>query len=131
MKEKKVNSYSRRTKSGKTVMVKGYSAKYKGGSTPTNKKGSGNELLGKLQPEKLYGNFSARKYMSPEDYKALKESGTRSEYRGWMKGTKGRASKKFDEALKKHGADKYMKYSAVREVGKRRREENKKKYIFD
>lgn len=98
-KEKQVKSYQRRTKSGKTVVVKAHTAKYdaaeeKAKNEARSKKGAGDEfkdMKGKVKP------------LSEEEL-----GFTQKEFAEWYNGTGSDVDKKVEKALKKHlGKDGY------------------------
>ena len=88
--EKKVRSYTRRTKSGKTVTVKAHTAKYEAADKKdaAKKKGAGKELEDKKKTS-IVGK--------PE----LETPFTKDEFKEWYEGTGSAVDKKVAKALRK------------------------------
>ena len=98
--EKKVRSYTRRTKSGKTVTVKAHTAKYEAADKKdaAKKKGAGKELEDKKKTS-IVGK--------PE----LETPFTKDEFKEWYEGTGSAADKKVAKALRKQlGRSGYRKF---------------------
>lgn len=98
--EKKVRSYTRRTKSGKTVTVKAHTARYEAADKKdaAKKKGAGKELEDKKKTS-IVGK--------PE----LEAPFTKEEFKEWYEGTGSAADKKVAKALcKQLGRSGYRKF---------------------
>lgn len=98
--EKKVKSYTRRTKSGKTVTVKAHTAKYEAADKKdaAKKKGAGKELEDK-------------KKTSIVEKSELEAPFTKDEFKEWYEGTGSTADKKVAKALRKQlGRSGYRKF---------------------
>lgn len=98
--EKKVKSYTRRTKSGKTVTVKAHTAKYEAADKKdaAKKKGAGKELEDKKKTS-IVGK--------PESETPF----TKDEFKEWYEGTGSAADKKVAKALRKQlGRSGYRKF---------------------
>lgn len=99
--EKKVKSYTRRTKSGKTVTVKAHTARYKAADKKeaTKGKGSGKEI------EELMDKKKTPIVKKPET------PFTKEEFKEWYEGTGSAADKKVAKALRKQlGRSGYRKF---------------------
>lgn len=95
-KEKQVKSYTRRTKGGKTVTVKAYTAKYDAAdaASASKREGAGGEL-DELKKRKSEAQAST-------DTGAYKDYGfTQEEFDEWYEGTGSKADKKVEKLLRK------------------------------
>lgn len=103
--EKKVKSYTRRTKSGKTVVVKAHTAKYEAADKKeaTKKKGSGKEI------EEIMNKKKTPIVEKPEP--ETEAPFTKEEFKEWYEGTGSAADKKVAKALRKQlGRSGYRKF---------------------
>ena len=103
--EKKVKSYTRRTKSGKTVVVKAHTAKYEAADKKevVKKKGSGKEI------EEIMNKKKTPIVEKPEA--EAEAPFTKEEFKEWYEGTGSAADKKVAKALRKQlGRSGYRKF---------------------
>ena len=103
--EKKVKSYTRRTKSGKTVVVKAHTAKYEAADKKeaVKRKGSGKEI------EEIMNKKKTPIVEKPE--LETEAPFTKEEFKEWYEGTGSAADKKVAKALRKQlGRSGYRKF---------------------
>lgn len=103
--EKQVKSYTRRTKSGKTVTVKAHTAKYEAADKKdaSKKKGAGKEI------EEIMNKKKTPIVEKPEA--EAEAPFTKEEFKEWYEGTGSAADKKVAKALRKQlGRSGYRKF---------------------
>lgn len=100
--EKKIRTYTRKSKTGKTVVVKAHTAKYEAAKEKT-KKGAGKEI------EELKGKKKTPIVEKPET--EIETPFTKEEFKEWYEGTGSDADKKVAKALRKQlGRSGYRKF---------------------